>query len=155
MLVFDTQAEELDEVQVIGKSEARRQQEQAYAISVLDIKKAYNSAAPLNKLLNNVSSVRIREEGGDKGFHKKGEWAKAAYWIVQNSNLTAGEGGAAVDLAFKTKYGDGSDAGLALQTDWGFDNPKNDGKVYQTSHLQKDHPFKYDIDNEHNKITIE
>ena len=61
---IDTQAEELEEVQVIGKSEARRQQEQAYAISVLDIKKAYNSAAPLNKLLNNVSSVRIREEGG-------------------------------------------------------------------------------------------
>ena len=60
---IDTQAEELEEVQVIGKSEARRQQEQAYAISVLDIKKAYNSAAPLNKLLNNVSSVRIREEG--------------------------------------------------------------------------------------------
>lgn len=55
---------ELEEVQVIGKSEARRQQEQAYAISVLDIKKAYNSAAPLNKLLNNVSSVRIREDGG-------------------------------------------------------------------------------------------
>lgn len=52
--------------------------------------------------------------------------------------MTAGEGGAAVDLAFKTKYGDGSDAGLALQTDWGFDNPKNDGKVYQTSHLQKE-----------------
>ena len=41
-----------------------RQQEQAYAISVLDIKKAYNSATPLNKLLNNVSSVRIREDGG-------------------------------------------------------------------------------------------
>lgn len=55
---------ELAEVQVVGKSEARRQQEQAYAISVLDIKKAYNSAAPLNKLLNNVSSVRIREDGG-------------------------------------------------------------------------------------------
>ena len=71
-------------------------------------------------------------------------------WIVQNSNLTAGEGGAAVDLAFKTKYGDGSDAGLALQTDWGFDNPKNDGKVYQTSHLQKGkykltaHVYEYD-----------
>lgn len=64
--------------------------------------------------------------------------------------MTAGEGGAAVDLAFKTKYGDGSDAGLALQTDWGFDNPKNDGKVYQTSHLQKGkyklmaHVYEYD-----------
>ena len=45
---------------------------------------------------------------------------------------------------------DGSDAGLALQTDWGFDNPKNDGKVYQTSHLQKGkykltaHVYEYD-----------
>lgn len=55
---------ELEEVHVIGKSEARRQQEQAYAITVLDIKKAYQSATPLNKLLNNVSSVRIREDGG-------------------------------------------------------------------------------------------
>lgn len=55
---------ELNEVAVIGKSEARRQQEQAYAISVLDIQQAYNNTAPLNKLLNNVSSVRIREDGG-------------------------------------------------------------------------------------------
>lgn len=28
------------------------------------IKKAYNATAPLNKLLNNVSSVRVREDGG-------------------------------------------------------------------------------------------
>lgn len=101
-------------------------------------------------LMNYKQPFEYVKEGGDKGFHKKGEWAKAAYWIVQNSNLTAGEGGAAVDLAFKTKYGDGSDAGLALQTDWGFDNPKNDGKVYQTSHLQKGkykltaHVYEYD-----------
>lgn len=61
---IDTQVELLQEVQVVGKSEARRQQEQAYAISVVDIKKAYNSAAPLNKMLNKVASVRIREEGG-------------------------------------------------------------------------------------------
>lgn len=61
---IDTHVEQLDEVQVIGKSEARRQQEQAYAISVLDIKKAHSGGAPLNKLLNNVASVRIREEGG-------------------------------------------------------------------------------------------
>lgn len=60
----ETESELLEEVQVIGKSEARRQQEQAYAISVLDIKKAYSAAAPLNKLLNNISGVRIREEGG-------------------------------------------------------------------------------------------
>lgn len=89
-------------------------------------------------------------EGGDNGFYKKGEWAKATYWNVRNSNLTAGEGGAVVDLAFKTKFGDGSDAGLALQTDWGFDNPKNNGKIYQTTYLSKGkykltaHVYEYD-----------
>jgi len=55
---------ELNEVVINGKSEARRQQEQAYAITVLDIKKAYATTAPLNKLMNNISSVRIREDGG-------------------------------------------------------------------------------------------
>ncbi|MCD8194319.1 MAG: TonB-dependent receptor [Tannerellaceae bacterium] len=55
---------QLDEIVVEGKTEARRQQEQAYVITVLDIKQAYNTAAPLNKLLNNIASVRIREDGG-------------------------------------------------------------------------------------------
>ena len=54
----------LEEVQVVGKSMARRMQEQAYAISVLDLKKQYQTAAPLNKLLNSVTSVKIREDGG-------------------------------------------------------------------------------------------
>ena len=38
--------------------------EQAYAISVLDLKNQYQTAAPLSKLLGTVSSVRIREDGG-------------------------------------------------------------------------------------------
>ena len=42
-------------------------------------------------LMNYKQPFEYVKEGGDKGFHKKGEWAKAAYWIVQNSNLTAGE----------------------------------------------------------------
>lgn len=62
--IFVNSSFELAEVKVYGKSEARKKQEQAYAISVLDLKKAYHSVAPLNKLLNNVSSVRIREDGG-------------------------------------------------------------------------------------------
>lgn len=55
---------QLNEVSVTAKSEARLKQEQAYAISVLDIKKSYTSSAPLSKVLNTVSSVRIREDGG-------------------------------------------------------------------------------------------
>ncbi len=55
---------ELSEVVISGKNEARKKQEQAFAITVLDLKKAYNTTMPLNKLLNNISSVRIREDGG-------------------------------------------------------------------------------------------
>lgn len=54
----------LKEVAVIGKSEARKQQELAYAVSVLDVKEMYNTTASLGKLLNNISSVRVREDGG-------------------------------------------------------------------------------------------
>lgn len=54
----------LNEVAIIGKSEARRQQEQAFALTVLDLKKAQSIATPLNRLLNNVSGVRVRQDGG-------------------------------------------------------------------------------------------
>lgn len=55
---------ELSEIVVTGKSEARRQQEQAYAITVVDAKKVYNTTASMNQLLNKISSVRVREDGG-------------------------------------------------------------------------------------------
>lgn len=54
----------LNEVAVLGKSEARKQQEQAFAITVLDLSKAHSISIPLNRLLNNVSGVRVRQEGG-------------------------------------------------------------------------------------------
>lgn len=46
------------------KSQARKLQEQAYTVSVVDLKDMYVQATPLNKILNNVSSVRLREDGG-------------------------------------------------------------------------------------------
>jgi len=55
---------ELSEVTVTAKTTARKQQEQAYAITVLDAKQIYNTTASVGKLLNNVSSVRVREDGG-------------------------------------------------------------------------------------------
>lgn len=54
----------LNEVSVLGKSEARKQQEQAFAITVLDLKRAQAISIPLNRLLNNVSGVRVRQDGG-------------------------------------------------------------------------------------------
>lgn len=55
---------ELAEVNITAKAEARKQQEQAYAIAVLDVKQAYNKTIPVSKLLNNTSGIRVREEGG-------------------------------------------------------------------------------------------
>lgn len=54
----------LNEVAVVGKTEGRKQQEQAYAIDVVDLKQIYNTAVPFSKILNNISSIRIREDGG-------------------------------------------------------------------------------------------
>ncbi len=54
----------LDEVLIVAKSKARQVHEQAYAVSVVDLKKNYQAATPMNRILNTVTSVRIRENGG-------------------------------------------------------------------------------------------
>ncbi len=54
----------LHEVRIVGKTKARKMHEQAYAISVVDLATKYQTATPLNKVLNTVTSVKIREEGG-------------------------------------------------------------------------------------------
>lgn len=61
-LMLDDQ--ELETIEVVAKSKARKLQEQAYAISVIDLKNRYTAASPLNKVLNTVTSVRVREDGG-------------------------------------------------------------------------------------------
>ena len=61
-LMLDDQ--ELEAIEVVAKSKARKLQEQAYAISVIDLKNHYTAASPLNKVLNTVTSVRVREDGG-------------------------------------------------------------------------------------------
>lgn len=61
-LMLDDQ--ELETIEVVAKSKARKLQEQAYAISVIDLKDRYTAASPLNKVLNTVTSVRVREDGG-------------------------------------------------------------------------------------------
>lgn len=55
---------QLDEVEVIAKSKARQLQQQAYALSVVDMAKLYTTNPSLNKVLNQVTSVRVREDGG-------------------------------------------------------------------------------------------
>lgn len=55
---------ELDQVVVVGKSEARRKQEQAFAVSVSDLSKAYNTSADLSGVANRISGIKVRESGG-------------------------------------------------------------------------------------------
>ncbi len=54
----------LQDVTIIAKYKARLLQEQAYTVSVVDLKNQYTQATPLNKVLNTVTSVRLREDGG-------------------------------------------------------------------------------------------
>ena len=54
----------LKEVIILSKSKARKLQEQAYAVSVVDLNKKYASSPSLGNTLNRVTSVRIREDGG-------------------------------------------------------------------------------------------
>ena len=54
----------LHEVSIVGKSKARKMHEHAYAVSVVDLATKYQTASPLNKVLNTVTSVNIREDGG-------------------------------------------------------------------------------------------
>ena len=54
----------LNEVVVTGKSVARQQQEQAFAVSVMDISTLHNTSADVAALTNKMAGVRIREEGG-------------------------------------------------------------------------------------------
>lgn len=61
---------EIDEAYIIGKTTARKVEEQAYAVSVVDLGNAHSTSASMGKLLNQTSGVRIREEGGlGSGFN--------------------------------------------------------------------------------------
>lgn len=55
---------ELDEVVVVGKNEARRQQEQAFAISVADLSKTYNTSVDIGTITNRMAGVKMRVNGG-------------------------------------------------------------------------------------------
>lgn len=54
----------LKEVVVMAKTKARQIHEQAYAVSVVDLKKNYQAATPMSKIFNSITSMRVREDGG-------------------------------------------------------------------------------------------
>lgn len=54
----------LNEVQVMGKTSAQTIRELPFYVNAVETKKFANTSADLNQILNRVSGVRIREEGG-------------------------------------------------------------------------------------------
>jgi outer membrane cobalamin receptor len=55
---------DLESVSVIGRSEAREVNRQAYNVTAIDAKKLQNSTLDLSHALDRVSGVRVRESGG-------------------------------------------------------------------------------------------
>ncbi|UBM60426.1 TonB-dependent receptor [Marinilongibacter aquaticus] len=54
----------LDEVKVSGNKELANTRKQAYFVSALNVKKLQNSSQNMNQLLNRITGVKVREEGG-------------------------------------------------------------------------------------------
>ncbi len=57
-------AQDMNEVNISGKTEAKATKEQAFNVNVIDMKQLYNSGADLNQALTRTSGVRVREDGG-------------------------------------------------------------------------------------------
>lgn len=61
---FTMRQVQLKEVSVISRNLAREAHQQAYAVSVVDLKRHQQEGRSLNRVLNSVASVRMRENGG-------------------------------------------------------------------------------------------
>lgn len=58
------QAESLDAVMVVGKSNAQLLKESAFSVSALNVRPIINSAHNLNTIVNKTTGVKVRESGG-------------------------------------------------------------------------------------------
>lgn len=55
---------QIDEVEIIGRTETEEINRQAYNVTAIDAKKLYNTTMDIGQALNRASGVRIRESGG-------------------------------------------------------------------------------------------
>lgn len=63
-IALETNTKELDEVVILGKSEATQIREQAYAVEVVEAKGFKNLSISANDILGKISGVNIRQSGG-------------------------------------------------------------------------------------------
>jgi len=62
--LMEQQSKALNEVEVLGKTQAQEVQEQPFSVTVIDTRPLKIKNADVNKVLNTTTGVRIREEGG-------------------------------------------------------------------------------------------
>jgi outer membrane receptor protein involved in Fe transport len=63
-VTLEENSENLNEVQVVGKTEARQLKEGAYNVNAIDTRAFANTSSDINQILNRMSGVRIQESGG-------------------------------------------------------------------------------------------
>jgi outer membrane receptor protein involved in Fe transport len=56
--------QDMNEVNIAGKTQAKTTKEQGFNVNVIDMKQLYNTGADLNQALTRTSGVRVREDGG-------------------------------------------------------------------------------------------
>lgn len=57
-------SKELQEVEVVGKSEVQQVRESSFNVTAIDARPLHNSTMDINQVLNKVPGIRIRESGG-------------------------------------------------------------------------------------------
>jgi outer membrane receptor protein involved in Fe transport len=63
-VILETEASELEEVTVLGKSELAEIREKAFNVSVVDARKLHHTNLDMGHALDRVSGIRVRESGG-------------------------------------------------------------------------------------------
>ncbi|MFD2556824.1 TonB-dependent receptor [Sphingobacterium tabacisoli] len=64
VFILETDHRELEQIDILGRSETDEINRQAYNVTAIDAKKLANTTMDIGQALNRVSGVRIRESGG-------------------------------------------------------------------------------------------
>ena len=78
-------SKELEEVEIVGKSETQVLKESGFAVNSIDTKQFANTTTDLNQILNRSTGVRIRESGGtgsEFNFSINGLSGKAVKYFI-------------------------------------------------------------------------
>ena len=80
----------LNEVQILGKTQAQEVREQAFAVNTIETKQYANTSADMNQVLNRTTGIRVREQGGlgsDFNFAINGLSGRAVKFFIDGIPL--------------------------------------------------------------------